>query len=144
MNLATKLQEREAAGRPVRVALIGAGKFGTMILAQLRLMPGVRLAVLADLDVERAKQAALRAGWAAERFAAAGGASSANDVAHSGKTALVASGEIAAACDVDVVIEATGFVEAGTLHAHRAIEAGHHVIMVTVEADVVVGPIPQP
>jgi len=48
MNLARGLAQREAEGRPIRVGLIGAGKFGTMILAQLRLMRGVRLAVLAD------------------------------------------------------------------------------------------------
>ena len=141
MNFATKLHAREAAGRPIRVALIGAGKFGTMILAQLYLMEGVALAVLADINVDRAKEAAIRAGWPGERFTFADHASKANDVARAGGTALVPSGEIAAACDVDVVIEATGFVEAGALHAFRAIEAGHHVIMVTVEADVVVGPI---
>ena len=141
MNFAPKLIARGEAGKPVRVALIGAGKFGTMILAHLKLMPGVRLCVLADLDVERAKAAAIRAGWASEAFAIAKGISSANDVVRNGKTAIVDSGEIAAQCDVDIVIEATGFVEAGALHALRAIEANHHVIMVTVEADVVVGPI---
>jgi predicted homoserine dehydrogenase-like protein len=141
MNRAPKLLAREAAGRPIRVALIGAGKFGTMILAQLNLMHGVHLAVLADLDLTRAKEAAVRAGWEPERFVAAENPSAANDIARSGGTALVPSGEIAATCDVDVVIEATGLVEAGALHAHRAIEAGHHVIMVTVEADVAVGPI---
>jgi predicted homoserine dehydrogenase-like protein len=141
VNFATKLEARAAAGRPVRVALIGAGKFGTMILAQLRLMPGVQLSVLADLDAGRALDAAVRAGWPAERFAVANGAAPANDLARSGRTAIVPSGEIAAECECDVVIEATGFVEAGALHAYRAIEAGRHVIMVTVEADVVVGPI---
>jgi predicted homoserine dehydrogenase-like protein len=141
MNQFAKLQAREEAGRPIRVALAGAGKFGTMILAQLRLMRGVRLAVLADLNVERARSAAVRAGWAPEQFARAESASAANDVSATGRTALVPAGEIAAESEIDVLIEATGFVEAGALHAYRAIEAGHHVIMVTVEADVVVGPI---
>ena len=40
MNLYAKLCEREAAGRPVRVGVIGAGKFGTMFLAQARLTAG--------------------------------------------------------------------------------------------------------
>lgn len=141
MNLAPKLLAREAAGRPIRVALIGAGKFGTMILAQLALMRGVELSVLADLDTGRALAAAVRGGWPRERFALAESVAKANDLARAGRIALVPSGEIAASCDVDIVIEATGFVEAGALHAYRAIEAGHHVIMVTVEADVVVGPI---
>jgi predicted homoserine dehydrogenase-like protein len=140
MNLATMLAAREEQGRPVRIAQIGAGKFGTMILAQLRLMKGVQLCALADLDVERARAAAERANWVAAQFAVADSIRAANDVAKTGKTAIVPAGEIAAQCDVDVVIEVTGNVEAGTHHALVAMDAGHHVIMVTVEADVVVGP----
>jgi len=140
MNLARDLARREETGRPVRVALIGAGKFGTMILAQLRLTRGVRLAVLADLDPERALAAAERAGWVRAAFAVGRDAGAANDVIGRGQVALVADGEVAAQCDVDIVIEATGHEEAGATHALRAIEAGRHVIMVTVEADVVVGP----
>ena len=140
MNLARGLAEREARGRPIRVALVGAGKFGTMILAQLRLMTGVRLAVLADLDGARARRAAVEAGWPADAFVAASGAGAANDVARGGRTALVDSGEIAAACEIDVLIEATGHEQAGALHAYRTLERGVHVVMVTVEADVVVGP----
>ncbi len=141
MNYARKLQELAATTTQVRIALIGAGKFGTMILAQLRLMPGVQLAVLADLDIERARKACVRGGYDPAATAHARDASAANNVARTGKIALVESGEIAATCDVDIVIEATGIVEAGALHALRAIEACKHVIMVTVEADVVVGPI---
>ncbi|MBV8602849.1 MAG: flagellar biosynthesis protein FlgA, partial [Candidatus Eremiobacteraeota bacterium] len=140
MNLAGMLAAREEAGRPIRVAQVGAGKFGTMILAQLRLMKGVRLCALADLDVERARDAAARANWEPERFAVAETVDRANAIARSGKTAIVPAGELAARCDVDVVIEVTGHVEAGTRHALVAMDEGHHVIMVTVEADVVVGP----
>ncbi|GAC1578501.1 MAG: Gfo/Idh/MocA family oxidoreductase [Candidatus Elarobacter sp.] len=140
MNLARGLSQREAQGKPVRVGLVGAGKFGTMILAQLRLMTGVRLCVVGDLDAERARSAARSAGWSDEAFTVATSAGSANDAARAGRTALVESGEIAADCEIDVLIEATGHEEAGALHAYRAIERGVHVVMVTVEADVVVGP----
>jgi predicted homoserine dehydrogenase-like protein len=140
MNLARGLAAREAAGRPVRVGLVGAGKFGTMILAQLRLMTGVRLVVLADLDAGRARRSAEHAGWPANAFVTAANANAANDVARGGRTALVESGETAAACELDVLIEATGHEEAGALHAFRALERGIHVVMVTVEADAVVGP----
>src|SRR5471030_2413093 len=125
---------------PIRVGLVGAGKFGSMILAQLRLMQGVRLAVLGDLDPQRAIDAAVNAGWSAGAFTHAENASQANDISRGGKTAVVPSGEIAAQTDIDILIEATGHEEAGALHAFRAIESGKHVIMVTVEADVVVGP----
>jgi predicted homoserine dehydrogenase-like protein len=140
MNLARGLAQREANGHPVRVGLVGAGKFGTMILAQLRLMRGVRLCVLADLDPARARDAAVNAGWSAHAFASCANAGAANDIARDGRVALVESGELAADCELDVLIEATGNEEAGALHAYRAIERGLHVVMVTVEADVVVGP----
>ena len=140
MNLSRGLVQREAQGRAVRVGLIGAGKFGTMILAQLLLMRGVRLCVIADLDPARALSAAVEAGWDADAFEHAPNAGDAIDLARTGKVALVESGEIATDCDIDVLIEATGHEEAGALHAYRAIERGLHVVMVTVEADVVVGP----
>ena len=54
MNLHTMLLEREAAGRPVTVGLIGAGKFGTMFLAQARLTRGMHVVGVADLNVARA------------------------------------------------------------------------------------------
>ena len=55
MNLHTLLLEREAAGRPVTVGLIGAGKFGTMFLSQARLTTGMHIVGVADLDVARAR-----------------------------------------------------------------------------------------
>src|SRR5260370_585971 len=42
MNLHALLLEREAAGPPVTLGLIGAGKFRTLFLAQARLTPGIR------------------------------------------------------------------------------------------------------
>ncbi len=140
MNLARGLAERDARGEPVRVGLVGAGKFGTMILAQLRLMPGVRLCVLADLSRSVARDAAVAAGWDAGAFVTAANAGAATDAARRDRVALVESGEIAADCAIDVLIEATGHEEAGARHAFRALQNRVHVVMVTVEADVVVGP----
>jgi predicted homoserine dehydrogenase-like protein len=85
-------------------------------------MTGVRLCVLADLDPARARSAAHSAGWDANELT------------------IVETGELALEHEIDVLIEATGHEEAGALHAFRAIERGVHVVMVTVEADVVVGP----
>ena len=70
MNLHALLLEREAAGRPVTVGLIGAGKFGTMFLAQARLTKGLHVVAVADLNVERARQQLAIAGWPAEQFSA--------------------------------------------------------------------------
>ncbi|MGH6954153.1 MAG: flagellar biosynthesis protein FlgA, partial [Alphaproteobacteria bacterium] len=63
MNLHRLLRERADAGRPVRVGLIGAGKFATMFLAQARSTPGLHVAAVADLSPARAREQLARAGW---------------------------------------------------------------------------------
>ena len=70
MNLHAKLRQREAAGRPVRVGLIGAGKFGAMYLAQLPKTPGVHLVGIADLSPVSARANLALVGWPVERYAA--------------------------------------------------------------------------
>src|SRR5215469_16780895 len=127
MNLHRLARERAAAGKPVKIALIGAGKFGSMFLNQIPTMPGVEIAVIADLDPERARRACATIGW---------------DAARTARTRFVASGaEACAADDVEVVVEATGSPPAGITHARAAIRQGKHIVMVNVEADVLAGPL---
>jgi predicted homoserine dehydrogenase-like protein len=127
MNLHHLAQQRAAAGRPVRVGLIGAGKFGSMFLAQVPKTAGVEVAVIADLDPERARVACRTIGWDAPQIA---------------KTVFVASGEEACADpEIEVVVEATGVPAAGIAHARAAIAAKKHIVMVNVEADVLAGPL---
>ena len=127
MSLYRLSRERAAAGQPVRVGLIGAGKFGAMFLNQVPTMPGLEVSVVADLDPERARQACRTVGWDAARLA---------------RTAFVASGaEACADPAVEVVVEATGDPAGGIAHARAAIAAGKHVVMVTVEADILAGPL---
>ena len=63
MNLSRMLKQRAAENRPVRVGVIGAGKFSSMFLAQVRTTPGMHLAGVADLSAERAKKALTATGW---------------------------------------------------------------------------------
>jgi predicted homoserine dehydrogenase-like protein len=127
MNLHRLLANRVEAGRPVRVGLIGAGKFGSMFLAQVPATPGIAVAAIADLSPARARDACRTVGWTDERAAA---------------TAFIEDGAaLAARADVEVVIEATGSPSAGIVHAQAAIAAGRHVVMVNVEADVLAGPL---
>ena len=70
MNLHRLLQQRLAAGQPVRVGLIGAGKFGSMFLAQVPTTPGIEVAAIADLAPDRAKDACRRVGWNSARIEA--------------------------------------------------------------------------
>ena len=70
MNLHRLLARRVEQGRPVRVALIGAGKFGSMFLAQVPSTPGIEVAAIADLAPDRAREACRRVGGSDERIAA--------------------------------------------------------------------------
>ncbi len=127
MSLYRLARERAATGRPVKIALIGAGKFGSMFLNQIPTMPGVEIAVIADLDPDRARAACRTVGWDAARIA---------------RTRFVASGaEACADPQVEVVVEATGSPPAGIAHARAAIAQGKHIVMVNVEADVLAGPL---
>jgi len=132
LNLHTKLLEREAAGRPVTVAVIGAGKFGTMFLSQARLTQGMHVVAVADLDVGRARSQLKTAGWPDESYAAASLAE-----AHKKKTTLVTDDADAFIADpqIEVIVEATGVPGAGIAHALKAIANGKHIVMVNVEAD---------
>ena len=70
MNLYTMLAARAAAGRPVRVGLIGAGKFGSMILSQARHIKGMHIVGVADLDVTKARASFARVGWGEDIYSA--------------------------------------------------------------------------
>src|SRR5687767_2844055 len=138
MNLHHLLRQREASGKPVRVGLIGAGKFGTMFLAQALRTPGLHLMAVADLSPERARAALARTGWPAERIAAA-------DLAAALRTGATHVGDDAEALirapGLEVVIDATGVPKAGLRHALLAIAEGRHIVMVNVEAHVLAGPL---
>jgi len=138
MNLHAKLLERQAAGKPVIVGVIGAGKFGTMFLSQARLTAGIHAVGVADLDVSRARGQLKTAGWPAEAYAAASLAD-----AHKNQTTFVTDNAETLIADprVDVIVEATGLPGAGIHHARKAIEHGKHIVMVNVEADAVAGPL---
>jgi predicted homoserine dehydrogenase-like protein len=138
MNLYDKLRQRGAEGKPLRVGLIGAGKFGAMYLAQVPNTPGVHLAGIADLSPANARANLERVGWKPETCGARSlDAAFAQGLTHVGEDwqALVAHPAI------DIVVEATGNPVAAVTHALAAIQHGKHVVMVTVEADAFCGPL---
>ncbi len=127
MNLhALALARIERGEKPVRVGLIGAGKFGSMFLNQVPTSP-LEVTAVADLDPERARTACKTVGWEEERIDA---------------TAFLDDGrELCVRDDVDVVLEVTGSPPAGIAHARTAFANGKHIVMVNVEADVLAGPL---
>ena len=125
MFLQNAISKRIDNDNPVKVALIGAGKFGSMFLSQVPTTPGLEVAVIADLKPENAIKACKNVGWSDDLIS---------------KTKFVDEATQAIRLsEVDVVVEATGFPAAGIEHARQAFQNGKHIIMVNVEADVLAG-----
>ena len=138
MNLHALLLQRAAANKPIRIGLIGAGKFGTMFLAQVARTPGMHVVAVADLAPARVSDALQRVGWPAEKVAAR---SYAQALANGSTYLTDNADELLAVDEIEVVIEATGNPAAGVHHALKASANGKHVVMVNVEADVLAGPL---
>ena len=137
MNLYSKLKEREEQQKPLRVGLIGAGKFATMYLAQVPRTPGIHLVMIADLSPANARANLERAGWRKGSFSALS-----VDKAFKEKTTYISDDwrALVAHPEIDIVIEATGSPVAAVEHILGAFRHGKHVINVTVEADAFCGP----
>src|SRR5437879_1872922 len=127
MNLHHLLNTRLAAGKPVRVARFGAGKFGSTFLSQVPHTPGLEVPVITGLDRERAREACRTVGWDEGRIS--------RTVFTDDGVRAIAGGAI------DVVVEETGNPAVGIRHARAAIAACKHIVMVNVEADVLAGPL---
>jgi len=138
MSLHNRLQQRAAEGRPVRVGLIGAGKFGAMYLAQIPRTPGVQLVAIADLSPDAARVNLERVGWQRERAAAA----SVQEALKHGTTWITDDWQaVTREPSIDIVVECTGNPIAAVDHCLDAFAHGKHVVNVTVEADAFCGPL---
>lgn len=141
MAVDTILREREAAGRPIRVGMVGAGATGRAIALQLGTpAPGIRLVAIANRTAkhgERAFDDADIRGWSrvssvqeAERTIARG------------VPVLTEDPFVLTACEcIDVIVEVTGTVDAGAAVVLDAIDHRKHVVMVNAELDSLLGPI---
>ena len=138
MSLYQKLQTRAAANKPIRVALIGAGKFGSMYLAQVPRTPGVHLVAIADLNPVLARTNLARVGWHADQSAA----QSADEAIKNNTTWVTEDWQavVSLPC-IDVVVECTGNPIAAVDHILESFAHGKHVVNVTVEADAFCGPL---
>ena len=141
IGLQAELEEREAAGKPVRIGLIGAGQMGTDVVAETSMMHGLKVVVTADIDAARAREA-YAIGRIEGEVVEARTAGEADAAVLAGKRVAVADYRIV--CDmrqVDVMLESTGVPEIGSRAALRSARNGQHLAMMNVETDITVGPL---
>jgi predicted homoserine dehydrogenase-like protein len=125
---------------PITIGLAGAGQMGTDIVVEAALMPGVRIGAVSEVRPQAAIDAALMAGHARDDVVSAGTAFAVERAIKAGKIAIVEDYRaLCAAGGIDVIIDATGNPNVGTLVALEAMKHGKHVVMLSVEADITVG-----
>jgi predicted homoserine dehydrogenase-like protein len=138
MNLSPMLDKRARGREPLRVALVGAGKFGSMFLSQARRSPGMHVTAVVDLDPARARASLKRVGWTEEQYRAR----TFEEACRDGTTCIMDDALSAiASSGIEIVIDATGSPAAGIRHALACAANGKHIVMVNVEADALAGPL---
>lgn len=138
MNLFSLMRKRTSDIGPIRVGVIGAGKFSSMFLTQVVDSEDIHVVGLVDLDLERSRAALAETGWPRERYQAA----TLDAALKSGGTCVLDNADTLLECGpIEIVLEITGNPLVGTYHAIKAIDEGKHIVMVNVEADCMVGPL---
>lgn len=137
--LLERLEARASTGRPVTVALAGAGRFGASIAAQIAQMDGLRLAAVADPNLENGAEALRAAGWADDQVQRCESTDGAQAAVEAGNAALAPDADVLASAPLEVFVDATGIPDVAACNAWEALRQGRHVVMVTVEADVSCG-----
>ena len=135
-----ELARLEANKSPIRVGVSGAGWIGSGFVRQVSLMKGMTVNLVADPDVELARQSFMACGVQADQIAEAETPSAAMDALNAGKKVITGSYSLAAQLEaVDIVTDVTPSPASGAETAHSCIQNGKDVVMVNIEADVTVG-----
>ncbi|MUW13381.1 flagellar biosynthesis protein FlgA [Halorubrum sp. CBA1125] len=138
LNIPAKLGKLD---EPIRVGVIGAGLFGTKLMDQIEVVDGMTTSVVADINEQAGRSAFEEAGVPDDAVRTADDPAEIEAVLDDGDRALTTDANALIRSDVDVVVESTGVPNVGAKNAYEAIRHGKHVVMVTVEAETVVGPI---
>lgn len=137
----TALQKLEAKGKPIRLAMVGAGFMARGVAMNIvQSTPGIELVAISNRNIESAKRAYNEAG--VENFAEANTVSEVEDnIASSIPVVTENALALCEADNVDVVLEVTGAIEFAAEVALKAIEYGKHIVLMNAEVDSTVGPL---
>ncbi|TGQ34252.1 MULTISPECIES: homoserine dehydrogenase [unclassified Mesorhizobium] len=139
-QFAAELLQRAENQGPITIGLAGAGQMGTDIVVQVALMPGMRIGAISEVRPQAAIDAALLAGHDRSDIVQAGNAAAIDRAIEAGKIAVTEDlHALAAAGRIDVIIDATGNPNIGTLFALEVMKNGKHIVMLNVEADITIG-----
>ena len=135
------LSERQRRGKPIQVAMVGAGVVGKGLARQItKYVEGMELVAISNRAVSEAERAYQEAGISNMVFVE--NADQLQNAIEHGWPAITEN--VTALCQaegIDVVVEATGSFEYAAYVALETIQNGKHFVTVNAEMDGTVGPI---
>ena len=166
LDLYNKLQKLHSGGKSIKVAIAGLGQMGSSLVSQIRSLKGMDVLAIANRDINRAVDVAMRLGIKEEEILLvevdnrlinenktidsikikdsvdSKAKSKFEKAAKSGKVIVIDDLSVLFEIDrIDVVVDTTGSPEAGAYIAFNSINNGKHIITLNVEADTTVGPL---
>ena len=130
-----------AREKPIKVGVAGAGEFSMEMITQVSRIKNMEIAIVGDLDVQRARKAFLEAGYSDDDIVIADSITKAMAAMEKGRRVISEDALLMNDLEIDVVCDITGDPNFGAQFGYRAIENGKHVVVVNIESDVVVGSI---
>ena len=139
-GLAAELTAHAERHKPITIGLAGAGQMGTDIVVQVGLMPGMRIGAISEIRLQNAINAVTMSGRERGDIVEVSSADSIDRAIEHDRIAVTGDYKaLCAAAHIDVIIDATGNPNVGTLVALEAMRNGKHVVMLNVEADITIG-----
>ncbi len=140
MELLRKLEEREAAGNPVAVGIIGCGQMGSGLAHTINNIRGMQVRAIADIDPERGKRTFLEMGIPDHEICETSAGGEAHDLLAAGKYLITPDAMLLTGLGgLEANVEATGVTDVGARVAVASIERKKPIIMLNVETDVTIG-----
>lgn len=137
------LQEREEAGRPIRVGMVGAGFMGQGLANQIvNSVAGMRLVAVSNRRLGRALELFRYAG--VDEVRSVEDERALEEAISTARPAVTDDALLLARSDsIDVIVDVTGSVEFGAHVVLEAFRHGKHVVLMNAEIDATIGPILQ-
>ncbi|WP_277065527.1 NAD(P)H-dependent oxidoreductase [Propionibacterium acidifaciens] len=134
------LERQQELGRPVRVGVVGAGQMGSGLIASIERAPGLAVVAVADIVIDKAVSALRNAGRE-DVVVADTDLAAAEQAIRDGRAAVVSDGLRMPGLPVDIVVEVSGVPGIAAQIAYTCITHSTDVALMTVEADITVGPL---
>ena len=139
MGIWQRLRQHEEQRGETPIAVVGAGYVGTGVVHSIAQSPGMRPAIIANRNIDRAVAALTKLGIDESEIVRSEDPAVLQAAITSGKPAVTTHASIVAQLPVSIVVEATGALDYGTETTLAMLDAGKHVVTFNAECDSLLG-----